>query len=102
MNKQKILQLLGLATRARMMISGEELVVNDVRKGKAKLVIIAEDASENTNKKLHDKCKSFNVDILVLGSRYELGHAIGKEERVVIAITDRGFAKKITSLFNEK
>lgn len=102
MNKQKILQLLGLATRARMMISGEELVVNDVRKGKAKLVIIAEDASENTNKKLHDKCKSFNVDILVLGSRYELGHAIGKEERVVIAITDRGFAKKITSLFDEK
>ncbi|HSI67009.1 MAG TPA: YlxQ family RNA-binding protein [Planococcus sp. (in: firmicutes)] len=102
MNKQKILQLLGLATRARMMISGEELVVNDVRKGKAKLVIIAEDASENTNKKLHDKCKSFNVDILVLGTRYELGHAIGKEERVVIAITDRGFAKKITSLFNEK
>ncbi|MDQ0427765.1 MULTISPECIES: YlxQ family RNA-binding protein [Caryophanaceae] len=101
MTKQKILQLLGLATRARMTISGEEMTVNEVRKGKAKLVIVSEDASDNTSKKLHDKCKSYGVDVHVFASRFELGHAIGKEERVVIAITDKGFAKKITSLFEE-
>ena len=101
MTKQKILQLLGLATRARMTITGEELAVNEVRKGKAKLVILAEDASENTSKKLHDKCKTYKVDLHVFGTRSELGHAIGKEERVVIAITDSGFAKKLTSLFDE-
>ncbi|ALS78289.1 MULTISPECIES: YlxQ family RNA-binding protein [Planococcus] len=101
MNKQKILQLLGLATRARMTISGEEMSVSEVRKGKAKLVIISEDASDNTHKKLHDKCKSNGVELRVFGSRYELGHAIGKEERVVIAITDSGFAKKLISLIEE-
>lgn len=101
MNKQKILQLLGLATRARMTISGEEMAVTEVRKGKAKLVFIAEDASENTSKKLTNKCNSYNVDLRVFGTRFELGHAIGKEERVVIAITDAGFAKKMISLIDE-
>ncbi|MGI2327186.1 YlxQ family RNA-binding protein [Planococcus sp. YIM B11945] len=101
MAKQQILQFLGLATRARMMITGEELVVNEVRKGNAKLVILAEDASANTNKKIHDKCNTYGVAVHEFGTRYELGHAIGKEERVVIAITDDGFAKKLTSLFDE-
>jgi len=102
MNDQKILQLLGLATRARMTITGEEMSVNEVRSGNAKLVILSEDASDNTSKKLHDKCKTYNVDIRVFGTRFELGHAIGKEERVVVAVTDSGFTKKLTSLFDEK
>ncbi|MBT2581946.1 YlxQ family RNA-binding protein [Planococcus sp. ISL-109] len=101
MNKEKILQLLGLATRARKMITGEELVISEVRRGKAKLVILAEDASDNTRKKLQDKCKSYNVPVRIGANRYEIGHAIGKEARVVLAITDKGFAKKMTSLFDE-
>jgi ribosomal protein L7Ae-like RNA K-turn-binding protein len=84
-----------------MTATGEELVINEVRKGKAKMVILAEDASANTNKKLHDKCKTYNVAVHVFGTRFELGQAIGKDERVVIAITDAGFAKKLTSLFDE-
>ena len=102
MNDQKILQLLGLATRARMTTTGEEMSVSEVRNGNAKLIILSEDASDNTSKKLHDKCKSYDVEIRVFGTRFELGHAIGKEERVVIAITDSGFARKLISLFDEK
>ncbi|MBB5178895.1 ribosomal protein L7Ae-like RNA K-turn-binding protein [Planomicrobium koreense] len=101
MNKDKILQLLGLATRARMTITGEEMTVNEVRKGNVELVLLSEDASKNTNKKLHDKCKSYNVDLEVFGTRFELGHAIGKAERVTVAITDAGFAKKIKNLIDE-
>lgn len=63
MNKEKILQFLGLATRARKLVTGEELVISEVRRGNAKLVIVAEDASENTRKKLHDKCNSYNVPV---------------------------------------
>ncbi|MFD1862480.1 YlxQ family RNA-binding protein [Planococcus sp. FY231025] len=99
--KEKILQILGLATRARMTTSGEGMAVAEVRSGNAKLVILSEDASENTSKKLHDKCNSYNVDLQVFGTRFELGHAIGKTERVVVAITDQGFAKKLSSLFEE-
>src|SRR5690606_37469016 len=99
--KQKILQILGLATRARMTITGEELTINEVRRGNAKLVLLAEDASENTSKKLQDKCSHYGVYFQIFGTRSEIGQAIGKEERVVMAITDAGFAKKLKSLFDE-
>lgn len=102
MNKEKILQILGLATRARMTISGEGMAVAEVRSSNAKLVILSEDASANTSKKLHDKCNSYDVDLRVFGTRFELGHAIGKTERVVVAVTDQGFAKKLLSLIDEK
>lgn len=44
--------LLGLAYRARKVISGEELVLKEVRNKRAKLVLLADDASSNTKKKL--------------------------------------------------
>ncbi|WP_088005965.1 YlxQ family RNA-binding protein [Indiicoccus explosivorum] len=101
MSGQRIYQLLGLAASARKVTTGEELVIKEVRGGNAKLVIVSQDASANTAKKLRDKCGSYKVGLQEFGSRAELGHAIGKDERVVIAVTDSGFAKKLTSLFDE-
>lgn len=101
MTNPAVLQLLGLAARARKVISGEELVVKEVRSGKAKLVLLASDAAHNSSKKIQDKCTYYNVEYHVFGDRYDLGHATGKEARVAIAITDNGFAKKMSSLLNE-
>ena len=99
--KQQILQLLGLAVGARMLTSGEELVVKVIRNSQAKIVIISSDASANTLKKIQDKCKSYNVELHVFGDRSDLGHATGKDARVVLAVTDQGFAKKLSELLNE-
>ena len=99
--QQQILQLLGIATRARMIVTGEELAIREVQSRKARLVIISNDASTNTSKKITDKCTFFNVEKHVFGSREELGHAIGKDSRVVLAITDAGFASKLSELLNE-
>ncbi len=98
---KKIFQMLGMAARARMLITGEELAVREVRSGKAHLVIVSEDASKNTMKKLTDKCLYYNVEKHVFGSREDLGHAIGKESRVVLALTDAGFARKLSELLND-
>lgn len=102
MTNQAALQLLGLAARARKIVSGEELVIKEVRNGNAKIVLLASDAAANASKKLTDKCKYYNVELHVFGDRYDLGHATGKEARVALAITDSGFAKKMSSLLNEK
>ncbi|AQQ53718.1 YlxQ family RNA-binding protein [Planococcus lenghuensis] len=101
MSAHEIYQTLGLAARARKITTGEELVIKEVRNGNAKLVLLSEDASKNTSKKLHDKCKSYKVDLRVFGTRSEIGHAIGKDERVTVAVTDSGFAKKFIRLFDE-
>ncbi|WP_449540048.1 YlxQ family RNA-binding protein [Ferdinandcohnia sp. Marseille-Q9671] len=94
------ISLLGLANRARKVISGEELVVKEIRNGNAKLVLISEDASANTTKKITDKSTYYKVQLRTVSDRYTLGHAIGKEARVVVAITESGFAKKINHLLD--
>jgi ribosomal protein L7Ae-like RNA K-turn-binding protein len=95
-NKWK--SLLGIANRARKITSGEELVIKEVRSNRAKLVIIAADASSNTMKKVTDKASYYNVPVRTVSDRYELGHAIGKDARVVVAIMDQGFANKLKTL----
>ena len=102
MRQNKILSLLGLATRSRKVDSGEFMTEKAVKSGKAYLVIVALDASDNTKKLFHDKCSFYKVPVIILGTKEELGHAIGKEFRASVAILDEGFAgavmKKIESL----
>lgn len=99
--QQKILQFLGLIARARKLITGEGLVVREIQSGRAELVILSTDASANTSKKITDKCIFFNVEQHTFGDREQLGSAIGKEARVALAVTDAGFAKKLSELLNE-
>ncbi|MDQ0270186.1 YlxQ family RNA-binding protein [Cytobacillus purgationiresistens] len=100
MKVNKWMSLLGLANRARKITSGEELTVKDIRNGKAKLILLSADASANTAKKVTDKCKSYQVPYRIVENREILGHAIGKEARVVVAILDDGFAKKLLTLLD--
>ena len=95
MTNHKVLSYLGLAMRAGKIINGDEGVLESIRNGKAKLVIVAEDASQNTRKKFQDKCKFYRVKLVLCCSRSELGASIGKSERVSIAITDTGFVQMI-------
>lgn len=92
MTGNKVLSRLGLATRAGKLISGEEVVLKAVRSGEAKLVILAGDASDNTTKKIKDKCNSYSVPLVIGFTRFDLGSAVGKPERVLFAVTDKGFA----------
>ncbi|ADU30714.1 YlxQ family RNA-binding protein [Evansella cellulosilytica] len=98
MNEEKWLQTLGLVTRARKLITGEELVIKSIQKQKSFFVIVSEDASQNTKKKVTDKCKYYNIPYAIKGNRESIGRAIGKEERVVIGIEDAGFARKMRSI----
>ncbi|MBU8906972.1 YlxQ family RNA-binding protein [Desertibacillus haloalkaliphilus] len=101
MSDQKWMSMLGLAARARMLVSGEELVIKDVRAKKVKLVLLSSDASESTRKKVVNKCEHYHVPLRTVSTRDFLGHAIGKGERVVIGVIDPGFAKKLITLLDQ-
>ncbi|MFB4158742.1 YlxQ family RNA-binding protein [Geomicrobium sp. JSM 1781026] len=101
MTEEAFYKFLGLAMRAGKVVSGEETVLKTVRDQRAKLVLISSDASSNTNKMFHAKCHSYNVPIQTAGTREHLGRAIGKHERVVLGITDEGFAKKLQVMIND-
>ena len=92
---KKILSFFGLAARAGRIASGEFQTETAVKDGTAKLVVVAEDASDNTKKLFRDKCSFYKVPNITLGTKEELGHAIGKEFRASLAVLDEGFANAI-------
>ena len=94
-NKDRVLSMLGLATRSRNVVSGGFATEEAVKSGKAYLVIIAEDASDNTRKKYSNMCRFYEVPYEYYIVKEILGHAIGKEERSCLAVTDKGFADSI-------
>ena len=98
-NRQKVLQSLGLARRAKKLTTGIDLVIDQVRLGKAYLVFCANDAGQSTKKKITDKCNSYNVTCSLEFTRDELSAAIGSK-RSIIAVTDAGFAKKFKQLLS--
>ena len=88
--RDKVLSLIGLAMKAGKCVSGETMTESETKSGKAKFVIVAGDASENTKKKFGDMCKFY-----FYGDKDTLGHAMGKEFRASLAILDEGFADGI-------
>lgn len=93
--KNKAFSMIGLATRAGKLVSGEFSTEKAVKTGTAFLVIVAEDASDNTKKLFSDKTAYYNVPLRLYGTKEELGSAMGKEFRASIAVTDSGFATQI-------
>ena len=95
MKPDKVISYLGLAMRGRNLVSGEFQTENAVKDGSAMLVIVAEDASDNTKKLFKDKCSFYNVPVYCYGTKQALGRAIGKDLRSSLAVTDAGLAQAI-------
>ena len=91
----KVLSLLGLAARGRNLASGEFLTEKAVKTGKAALVIVGTDASDNTKKMFTDMCTYRSVPIYFYATKEELGRALGKDLRASVAVTDFGMAANI-------
>ncbi|WAA13565.1 YlxQ family RNA-binding protein [Fervidibacillus halotolerans] len=100
MVQEKWLSLLGLANRAGKIVTGEELVLKEIQKKRAKLVILTEDVSNLTSKRIKDKCSYYGIPVKQKGNRQMIGAAIGKHARVVVAVTDEGFSKKLLTLLD--
>ncbi|MGN1332044.1 MAG: L7Ae/L30e/S12e/Gadd45 family ribosomal protein [Lachnospiraceae bacterium] len=102
MKQNKIYSLLGLATRSRNLVSGEFMTETKIKHGEAELVIVGEDASENTKKKFRNMCEFYQISLFCYGTKEELGRAIGKEMRATLAVTDEGFAKSLKKMLEEE
>ena len=94
MNKD-ILNFIGLMNRAGALATGTELVLTGVRNGKVKLVLIDSTVSDNSFKKITDKCKFYGVSYIVMPEATDIGAAVGKGSRKVIGVTDQHFVKAL-------
>lgn len=89
------LSLISLCQRAGKLVSGEDSVLIAIKNGSALLVIVADDASENTKYKFLNKAEYYKVKAVSIGTREELNQASGKFNRTVFAVTDENFAGRM-------
>lgn len=95
---KKIYSWFGLAMRAGYVVSGDETTMKEVKNKNLYLVIIAEDASDNTKKLFKDKCSFRNIEHYQFGNKVEIGWSIGKSPRAVLGIKDKNIALQIKNL----
>lgn len=99
---RKFYSLLGLCKKAGKLCGGEVAVENAIRKKKTVLLILAEDASENTKKKFRNSAVYYKIPLIEVGDKVSLGSAIGDEFRAIVAVMEQGFAKKLAQLAEEE
>lgn len=102
MKQNKVFSLLGIAMRGHNLVSGELQTLDAIKKGSAMLVIIAEDASDNTRKLFTDKCSFYEVPVYSYGTKENLGRAIGKDLRSSLGVCDAGLADAIIKRLKEE
>ena len=90
-----------VAMKAGKVSSGEFATEQAVKSGSAYLVILAETASANTQKKFRNMCAYYKVPCILFGDKEQLGRAIGREYRSSLAVCEAHFAEKIAALLAE-
>lgn len=93
---RKVISYLGFAKKSGNLLTGINTCSFAMAKGKVKLMILAEDISENSRKKIMKEIRKYGVKHIEYGNSEELSHAVGVSGRNVFAICDKGFAEAIT------
>ena len=100
-NSEKIIGLLGLAARAGKLVYGTPMVCEALKdRKKLYYVFRAHGVSDNTSKRISDRCKFYGVQLIdVELDTVEFARRLGKSnELAAVALTDEGFAEGIKKL----
>ena len=93
-----LLHALGLCARARALVMGTPMVCDAMRTAKKPtLVLVASDASDNTKKRLADKCAYYGVPLVTLPQiSTDLAHAVGKASGLAaVGLTDENLCRLV-------
>ena len=94
--RETTLKFLGLMRRASALQAGENNAGEAVRGGKAKLLLLASDASDNARRRAESFVGGRSCLLLPLSfTKEELGAALGMGDCSMAAVTDLGFANAL-------
>lgn len=94
-------RLLGIAMRAGVLAFGEDGVHRAIASGRAHLVLVDENASENTKKMYADSCAYYGVLMRLTGAG-RLSQAVGKTGRMCAAVLRGTLCDKLLSMAREE
>ncbi|MDF2653640.1 MAG: ribosomal protein [Bacillota bacterium] len=93
--RRRVDSYLGFAAKSKNLVSGYQSCLHAIKHRKLKLLILAEDLSENTVKKLSRVAEEGSVPVRVYGLSEELSQITGNQDRGIFGITDGNFAEAI-------
>ncbi|SHE84469.1 Ribosomal protein L7Ae [Marinitoga hydrogenitolerans DSM 16785] len=104
MNEQKVVNLLGFASRMRKIIFGKDNIREYIRnpKRRKKFIIIASDVGESIKEDTIKRCQSHKVPYVLLSNytKEQLGRALGKDEISVVGVLDENIVNGIKEVVN--
>ena len=92
---------MGFCSKARKMVTGYNTVLDELGKGKVKLVILAGDLKDNSKEKLRNAANALDVPVRETLTIEELSHMTGKEEKGIYGIKDSNFANVIAKAIDD-
>ena len=91
---------MGLACRAGQIALGADVALQEIRAGKAALVLLDAGASEGTRKKLLDACAFRSVPVYTLPEN-EISQACGRDGRMAATVRKGNLAKRMQELLSD-
>ncbi len=95
--RSKVESYMGFAARARKLSTGYNTCLFMMEKGKLRLLILAEDLSDNSKEKMIAAAKQNDLQYRIYGSIEALSHITGTQGKGIFGIADENFAKVILS-----
>lgn len=101
--EQGVYTLLGFAQKSGSLFSGSDMVGQALSKGQVRLVIMADDLSANSAERFWQRWQKTPeksrrlINIWRFGCKQQLGQAVGKPERGILALGDENFCKGLTA-----
>ncbi len=92
---RKLASYMGFAAKAGKIAAGTNTCIFTMAKGKARLLIVAEDLAENGKDKVLTAARQNQVEYRVYGRAEDLAHYTGKYGAGVFCVTDDNFAEVI-------
>jgi ribosomal protein L7Ae-like RNA K-turn-binding protein len=97
----KLSGAIGMCYRSRNCVFGFDNALKCIKKKKSHLILVAEEASNDTKKRIYDKCKYYNVDIETLNMSEILEKLNLSMNIKIISINDINFKKLIKKHIKE-
>lgn len=98
----KFLQFLGIVKKAGKIAEGYNKCEEVIKSGTAKLIILSDDASDNTRNKFENYSIRYDIPIIKNGFLSEdLGKILGREKIKVLCIIDYKMSSKLISMLDQ-
>lgn len=100
--RSKVLTYMGFAKKSGNLVSGVNTCTFNMGRGKVRLMILAEDISPGSEKKIMKEIRRYKVKHVKYGSIDEMSWATGGQGRSVFGILDDNFAETILKAIEDE